>query len=171
MKANLFALTMVAVALAPKAGQAQAPKPIVTEGIVDGSVAEVWKVFSTSEGWASCLVAKAEVDLRPMGMIRTHYDKNANLGDPGTIQNQVLAFDPERMLSIRIAKPPETFPWKKAAQSTWTVIYMEPAGTGKTKVTVRMMGWTDDEESRTMHKFFVSGNQQTLDALKKHFAK
>jgi hypothetical protein len=100
--------------------------------------------------------------------MRTHYSKTGKIGDQGTIENLIICYDPERMFSLKIAKAPTTFPWKKAAQETWTVVYFEAVSPKETKVTVRMLGWTDDEESKTMRKFFEAGNKQTLDELKKH---
>jgi uncharacterized protein YndB with AHSA1/START domain len=143
--------------------------PVVHSIVVDASASEVWKAWTTSEGAASWMVAQADIDLRIGGLMRTHYDKTGKLGDAGTIENQILSFDPERMLSIRTVKTPERFPFKKAIQSMWTVIYLEPVEAHKTRVTVRSLGFAADVESQQMRAFFDRGNKITVDALAARF--
>lgn len=145
--------------------------PIVCTETVKGSVKDVWEAFTKGEKQQQWMVAKADTDLRVGGLMRTHYSKEGQLGDANSIENLILSFDPERMYSIKIKKTPSTFPWKKAAESTWTVVYFEPVSAKETKVTVKMMGWTNDEESKTMRKFFDQGNKSTLAALKSFFEK
>ena len=63
-----------------------------------------------------------------------------------------------------------TFPFPSAILKTWTIVYFEPLEATRTKVTVRMLGFADDDESRRMHAFFQGGNKATLDALVKRFS-
>src|SRR5205085_9555733 len=81
----------------------------VCEGVVEAPVAAVWDALTTKKGMESWQVAHAEVDLKVGGMFRTHYSAAGVIGDPNTIENQVIAFDPNRFYSIRIARPPEKF--------------------------------------------------------------
>lgn len=143
--------------------------PIVATAVVNAPVKEVWRAFTTTEGVTSWMVAKAEVDLRVGGHLRTSYDKSSNLNDDKTIENTILAYDPERMLTIKVAKAPAGFPFKTAVQQMWTVIYFEPVGT-KTKVTCRGLGFTADPESQSLKKFFQQGNEMTMQSLVKRFA-
>ena len=161
----MFTAAVVLAVLLPICAQAPVTDPIVAEGIVNAPVGEVWKAWTTGEGASTWMVAHAEIDLRVGGIMRTHYSKNAKLGDPGTIENVIICYDPERMLSIKTVKTPERFPFKKAIQNMWTVIYLEPSSGGKTKVTCRGLGFTADPESQQMRKFFERGNQITIDAL------
>src|ERR1043165_6794801 len=75
--------------------------PLVHEGILKAPPAEVWKVWSSGQGFKALGVAKAEVDLRVGGLIRSHYKPEGVLGDEGTIQNRIIAFEPERMIAFR----------------------------------------------------------------------
>ena len=77
----------------------------------------------------------------------------------------MLSFDPQRMYSVRIAKYPKGFPFIQAYKSVWSVIYFEPVGADKTRASIRMLGYSDDEESQKMREFFVRSNQYTLDQL------
>ena len=150
---------------------ATANQPLVHSAIVDASIAEVWKAWTTREGITSWMVQAGEIDLRVGGKMRTSYTKGSNLTGPDVIENTIISFDPMRMLSIKITHAPDRFPFKKAMQHVWTVLYFEPAQGDKTRVTCRMLGFEADEESVQMRLFFMHGNQETLDSLVKHFAK
>ena len=116
------------------------------------------------------MVAHAEVDLRVGGLMRTHYDPKGALGDPATIENTIISFDPERMLSIKVTKTPEKFPFPTAVRGMWTVIYFAPAGPGATRVRIVGLGFGGDEESKKMRAFFDRGNAYTLKKLQERFA-
>jgi len=148
---------------------ALAAEPQVTEGFINTSPAEVWRIFTTAEGYKLTGVALAEVDLKIGGLIRTHYNPQGQLGDPGTIVNEILAYEPERMLAIRIKQPPAGFPYKDAVAGTWTVIYLNPAGDNMTQVRIIGLGYTDAPQSQAMSKFFAEGNRWTLEHIGKRF--
>ena len=164
-----FAAIFATILLGCPAKQIQPSEPIVAIAVVDAPVEQVWRAFTTREGAESWMVAHADVDLRVGGKMRTHYSKDGKLGDPGTIENTIICYDPQRMISIKNTRAPESFPFKKAIQEMWTVIYFEPVESGKTKVTCRGLGFTDDPESQQMRKFFERGNQITMDALVARF--
>ena len=161
--------TTVATAVATTVASAQAAPTETTgtfnEAVVDAPPTEVWRAFTTKAGMESWMVGKAEVDFRVGGLLRTNYRKDSVIGDEGTIENAVLSFDPQRMYSIKIVKTPKGFPFATAYKSVWTVVYFEPVGVDKTKVSIRMLGYTHDDESQKMREFFVRGNQYTLDQL------
>ena len=117
------------------------------------------------------MVAKTSIDLSVGATWRTSYSKDSTLDDDAAIHQSILAYDPGRMFSFRTIKVPKGFAFPNAIAKTWTVIYLELVGERQTKVTVRMLGFTDDEESQKMRGFFERGNQQTLDGLIKRFAK
>lgn len=151
------------------ARSAQAAEPQVTEGFINTSPAEVWRIFTTAEGYKKTGAAQAEVDLKIGGTIRTHYDPKGQLGDAKTIVNEILAYEPERMLAIRIKQAPADFAWPDAIAGTWTVIYLTPAGEGMTQVRIIGLGYTDSAQSQAMRKFFSEGNQWTLDHIAKGY--
>ena len=150
--------------------RAQTDEAILTEDVVNAPVEEVWKAWTTKEGIESWMVTKADIELKVGGMWRTSYSSDSNLNDDASIHHVVLAFDPGRMLSFRTVKPPLKFPWPSAIVQTWTVVYLEPVSPAQTKVTIRMLGYRDEDELRQMRAFFETGNRMTLNALKKKFA-
>lgn len=159
--------TNAAAAAAP--ATSAAPEPAVAEGIVSAPPAEIWRVFTTGEGFTKLGPAKADVDLRIGGMIRAHYKPDGVLGDEGTVQNRILAFEPLRMLTIQIHKPPAGFPFKEAWKHAWTVMAFTDLGDGRTHVRIAMHGFGTDEESLKMREFFQQGNQWTLTRLQSSF--
>ncbi|MGH8240390.1 MAG: hypothetical protein ACREXP_25695, partial [Steroidobacteraceae bacterium] len=116
-------LHLFAVAAGWLAGTALGAGPQVTDGFVNAPVAEVWRLFTTSEGYLATGAAQADVRLAIGGEIRSHYDPQGKLGDAETIVNEILAYEPERMLTIRIKQAPASFPHRDAVAGTWTVLY------------------------------------------------
>ena len=147
-----------------------AAAPQVTEGFINAPVAEVWRLFTTPDGFKATGVAQADVDLRVGGNIRSHYDPQGRLGDPATIVNEILAFDPQRMLAMRIRQAPDSFPHRTAIEGTWTVIYFTPSGTEMTHVKIIGLGYNDTPASQALRAFFEKGNRWTLDHLAKPYA-
>jgi uncharacterized protein YndB with AHSA1/START domain len=166
---RLGALGYIAVLVALLVRVAAASEPQVTEGFIGAPVAEVWRLFTTSEGYLATGVAKAEVDLRIGGTIRSHYDPKGSLGDANTIVNEILAFEPEHMLAIRVQQAPATLPNREALKGTWTVLYFSPAGENMSHLRIVGLGYTQEPASQALRKFFAEGNRATLDRIAKPY--
>ncbi|MGE5344908.1 MAG: SRPBCC family protein [Acidithiobacillales bacterium] len=157
----------------PEATRPPAPpnlEPLVTEGVVQAPVAEVWRVFSTGEGYTRLGVARAEMDFRPGGLIRSTYDAAQPLDGDAAIQTEIIAYEPMRMIATRIHRPPKGFPFKEAWRHVWTVVSLTDLGEGRTNVRVAMMGYGPDPESQAMREFFRTGNDWVLKKLQAHYA-
>jgi uncharacterized protein YndB with AHSA1/START domain len=144
---------------------AQSDPSFVNEGDINAPIDAVWRVWSTGEGYRMVGVAIADVDLRIGGLIRSHYAATGALGDDDTIENRILAYEPKRMIALRIEKPPKSFPFKEAWRHTWTVVTLTELGPRRTHVRVASMGFGTDAESIAMQKFFEVGNASTLKTL------
>src|SRR5687768_631466 len=127
---------------------------IVTEAVVDAPVSRVWEAFTTKAGMESWMVASGDIDPRIGGRMRTSYRKGADLDGDTAIHQEILSIDPGRMLSYRTVKSPKDFPFATTIGQTWTVIYLDPMDAGRTKVTVKMLGYSSDAESQKMRAFF-----------------
>ena len=169
MKHLLFViLVSVGVCLSADPLAGASTEPIVMEATINAPIDEVWKIWTTKEGMESWMVTKTEIDLRVGGTWRTSYSKDSNLEDDTSIHHTILAYDPGRMFSFRTVKTPKNFPFASAISKTWTVVYFEPLG-ARTKVTIRMLGYSEDDESQRMRAFFEKGNKATLENLLKKF--
>ena len=162
---NAIALVLGLFALA----QAQAGDSITAEAIVDARVEEVWAAWTTPAGLRAWLAPHADIELRVGGLMRTNYSPDGSLGDSSSIENRILAFEPERMLSVQVARAPANFPFKLEVSDMWTVLYFEPLLEGKTRVRIVGLGFTASEQSQKMKAFFERGNAHTLAQLQKRF--
>ena len=170
MKRWLAILLFLPVAAAHAQAPSQEPS-FVNEGIVNAPIEDVWKVWSTSQGYRALGVALADVDLRLGGLIRSRYSPDGVLGDEQTIENEILAYEPPHMIATRIHKPPANFTFKEAWKRTWTVVTLTSLDGGRTLVRGASLGFGTDPESQAMREFFERGNDQTIKALAAHFAK
>jgi uncharacterized protein YndB with AHSA1/START domain len=143
---------------------------LVSEGVIDAPIEAVWAAFATKQGQESWNVAHAEIDLKVGGKMLTHYDPKGQIGDPNTIENIILSFEPNHMLSIQVGNPPEKFPYKNAVKKVWHVLRFEEAGPSRTRLTVTGLGYGDDEESQKLRGFFDKGNAYTIKKLQEKFA-
>lgn len=159
----------ILLAFAGLAATARASESIVAEGIVSAPVAAVWSAWATTAGLRSWLAPHADIDLRVDGLMRANYDPKGALGDAATIENRILAYEPERMLSIKVSKAPEKFPFKSRIGDMWTVLYFQPTADGKTTLRIVGMGFGPDDESQKMRQFFEQGNAFTLTQLQRRF--
>ncbi len=150
---------------------ATARQPLVHFATVNAPVKEIWDAYTTTKGIKSWMVAEGTIDLKIGGLMRSSYTPGSDLTGKDVIENKIISYDPEHMLTIQTVKFPDGFPFKNAILKVWTVLYFEPVGEKQTKVTCRMLGWDGSDESTQMRKFFMRGNQQELDELVKHFGK
>lgn len=132
---------------------------------VDAGVTEVWEAFTTNEGLASWMAPIVEIDLKIGGKITSNYNEDGELGDETTIENTILSYEPERMLSLQATGFPEGFPFREAAADTWSIFYFESISPTRTRIRVVGLGYRDDEMSRQMKSFFEVANKQSLEQL------
>jgi uncharacterized protein YndB with AHSA1/START domain len=168
MRRRIVSLLLAGLISTPS--DAQDVAPIVSEAVIDASPSQVWTVWTTSDGLRAWLAPHADIDLRIGGLMRTNYNPRATLGDGQTIENTILAFDPERMLAIRVSRFPDGFPFPNAVGNMWTVVYFEPRGERQTHVRVVALGFGADGESQRMRMFFERGNATTLEQLDRYFS-
>jgi uncharacterized protein YndB with AHSA1/START domain len=166
--AKRWARQLFAAAAGSFAAACWGAEPQVTEGFINAPVAEVWRLFTTSEGYRATGAVQAEVRLAVGGEIRSHYDPKGRLGDAETIVNEILAYEPERMLALRIKQAPASFPHRDAVAGTWSVIYFTPAG-DMTQVRIVGLGYDDSPASQAAAKFFAEGNRWTLEHMAKPY--
>jgi uncharacterized protein YndB with AHSA1/START domain len=141
----------------------------VNEGVIPAPIDEVWRVFSTSDGYKALGPSLADVDLRVGGLIRSRYRADGVLGDAETIENVILDYRAPVTMTMRISKTPASFPFKEAWKSTWTVLTLTPTDDG-THLRAASYGYGTDEESLAMRRFFEAGNQQTIETLRSYFS-
>jgi uncharacterized protein YndB with AHSA1/START domain len=169
-KAALLVLTVGLLAILSGGARAQDNTPLVHEGLVNAPVDQVWAALTTSDGLESWMAAHARIDLKIGGKMKTQYDPKGTIDDSKAIENTILSYEPMRMLSFKVTKAPEGFPFPNAIKNMWTVVYFAPEGDKATRVREVSMGFGADDESKKMREFFNRGNAVTMQHLQKHFA-
>lgn len=164
---GLVALLILA---APIPGHADEGK-LVHEGVIGGSLEEVWGAFTTEVGLESWMAPHADIVLEIGGLMRTNYDPKGTIDDPNSIHNRIICFDPMKMISYQVAKTPENFPFPNEIKKMWTIVYFESKGDKETTVRSVCLGFRNNEESKKMREFFQRGNALTIEELRKRFSK
>ena len=139
------------------------------ELVVDAPLPKVWSAISTAEGWKGWAATVAWVPQGEPDIIETSYSADARPGDPSTIRQQVLARVPEVLMVFRTVKAPARFPDFETYSKVVSVLQLEPAGEGRTRVRLTGSGYADTDAGRRLLAFFEKGNVTALEALRAHF--
>lgn len=139
------------------------------EAIVNGSLADVWNTFTTSEGLMTFMAPVVRMELKTGGVFDSNYRVGSKLGDPGTIHNQVLNYVPMEMFSIKVTLT-DQFPERpRQAGTLFAVLTFKEAGAKQVLVTISMLGWGTGEDWDQVYKFFDRGNAYTMAELARRF--
>ena len=167
IRSAVFTITL---ALLPAGSDAQTDRPLVHDGIVNAPLSQVWAAYTTKPGLESWLAAHAEIELKIGAAMRTQHDPAGPAGDASAIVNTILSYEPERMISFKVAKFPRGFPFPTAIKNMWTVVYFEAQGDKATQIGEVCLGFGPDAESRKMREFFDYNNAVALKLLQRKFA-
>ncbi|MDK9698627.1 MAG: SRPBCC domain-containing protein [bacterium] len=169
LASSLFAFTLPDSVVKNTSFQHATGKLLQHEAVIPTSVKEVWNAFTTTEGLRSFVAPVVEIDFRVGGVWEASYDPTHRIGDTTNIQNEVLSFVPERLLSIRIKRTPPGFPNPEVAAKIATVIEFHPIDANNTKVIISMCGWEAKPEFDKVYQLFAWGNGETLKNLYRRF--
>jgi uncharacterized protein YndB with AHSA1/START domain len=138
--------------------------------VVDAPPTEVWKAFTTDEGFTRWAVPVAHITLGNDGMMESSYKLSSKIGDPDNIKNLIVAYLPEKLLVIRNIHVPKGAPFDPVLIGTLrTVISFEPMDGGKTRVTEAQIGYGDGPGYASMYQHFRDGNAEELQSLAQSF--
>lgn len=174
---------LIAGLLAFAAGMSLAAAPQVEEGFVNAPTAEVWRLFASGAAFGQS-VAEADSGsappLRIGGELRSMYTRplNADQGSgtgsagmtaAGALVHEILAYEPERMLALRLKEAPATLPYRAAARDTWTVVYLNPAGEDMTQVRIVGVGYGQDARSQELREAWSDVQRELLARIAKPY--
>lgn len=138
--------------------------------VIDAPVAEVWKAFSTSEGFVKWAVPVTHIDFRVGGIMESSYSTDAKIGVSDTIKNEIVSFIPEHLLVIHNVHVPKGAPFiPELIDHIRTIFRFEDLGGGKTRVTATGIGYLPGPGYDTMFGHFRTGNAESLESLEKSF--
>lgn len=137
--------------------------------VVPAPRAEVWRAFTTSDGYRTWATPLASVDLQVDGMIETNYDAAAKLGSADNIKNQITAYVPQRLLVMRNVQAPTGFPGAAEFAKTAVVIELAEVTPQSTRVTLSGVGYGPGPVFDNLYRQFEWANAYSLAELKSRF--
>lgn len=180
MRALLAAL---ALALTPPAAAQAGPSSDIVRGeegqlflkqsiILDADLDTAWALYTTSEGASQWMAPKVEVDLMPGGSLRSQYDPNAAIGDPGTVEVSIVNYAPRSFLTLQADLSELEAEWltpevRAASDQLYNVVTFEALGPRRTRVTSWGIGYREGPGWEKMIAFFTAANEWTLGELQK----
>lgn len=133
---------------------------------INTSLESVWNAYTTKKGWENWATPVAEIDFKAGGLIQTNYDKNAEIGDEGTITLHVVNYIPQKMITLQ-AELTENFPefMKADAEDLFNVITFNELDQNRTQVISYGLGYKNNEKYKQLMKFFIQGNESSYKNL------
>ena len=131
---------------------------LIQEVSFSAPIEDVWKAYTTEEGWTAWASPRAEIDLRVGGTIRTAYE--GEIGGSNTNTLQIVNYVPRRVLTLKAdvsSNWPEIMQ-KDAAKLSNVILFDEIAG-GVTRIQSFGVGYTDAPEYDQLMSFFIKANE------------
>jgi uncharacterized protein YndB with AHSA1/START domain len=153
---------------APKQESEAKPTPIKIihkETIVSSSPQEAWKCWTTSDGMKTFFASESKIELTPGGSYELYLGPQSETGKRGSEGCKVLGYLPNEVLSFDWNAPPK-FP-EVRKERTCVVVQFEPAGEGRTKVTLDHHGFGGGPQWDEVYKYFDSARGRRARAPEK----
>lgn len=142
---------------------------ILTKSVlVDATVDEVWRAWTTLEGIKKFFAPDARVDIRPHGRYEILFNPERPEGHKGAEGCTVLSYVPQKMLSFTWGAPPE-FPKARKEIAQWVVLFFDEVGQNRTLVRFQEFGWKDDSEGEQAYDYFDQAWEVVLARLAHSF--
>lgn len=140
---------------------------LTQEIIINTSVDKIWKAYTDTVEWKKWVTPVVEMDFKINGYIKSHYDSTATIGDKGTIVTHILNYIPNKQITMQ-AELNENFPefMKGEEKNLYSIVELEKISEGQTKLTIYGIGYRNEQQWRNLLKFFIQGNEMTLNKLK-----
>ena len=161
----ILPLIVAAAAIAQNKPLATSARSVRVEGTVNAPVAEVWRVFTTSDGAEEFFAQKANIHLGIGGPYEIQFDpKDERSGTKGL---KILSYAPEEMISFQWNAPPQMPEVRNGGM--WVVVQIRPEGTNRTQVTVTHLGWKEGPEWDQAYVHFQQGWGELMQRLQQRF--
>lgn len=144
-----------------------APAPVMVDRVVPASPAEVYRAWTTPEGFREALGLPLRIELRPGGKYEIEFVPDAPEGQRGSEGCSVLSFLPERLVSFTWNAPPQFGALRD--ERTFVVVTMNAVGPSATKVSLAHQGFGDGERWAAVREYFAKAWPAVLDAMGKAF--
>ncbi len=147
---------------------AQAGEPAIALSVtVKAPVSAVWKAWTTADGLSSFFAPEAEVDPRPDGAFHIFMDPYGKPGMKGADTMQILAIEPEQLLSFTWNAPPHLA--QARAQRTVVILRFAPGADKQTELSLTHLGWGSTGEWPKARAYFEKAWPNVLKNLQTRF--
>ena len=139
------------------------------EIVINTSLEKVWDAYTTPEGWKCWVTPIVEMDFKINGIIKSHYDSTATIGDKGTIVNHILNYIPYKQITMQ-AELNENFPTFMIGEekNLYSIVVFDKMSDKQTKLTIYGIGYKNEQQWVDLLKFFIQGNEMSLNTLKNY---
>lgn len=141
-------------------------RAIVVEREVDAPVADVWRIWTTNEGFHEAYGKETDIQLRVGGPFEIYWDAANRIGSNGC---HVLSFSPHRHLAFSWNAPP-SIPTIRERRTIVTVTF-EPLGKNRTKMRIVNDGYGKGADWDEAFAYFEAAWPSVADRIAMHFEK
>lgn len=138
---------------------------LIQEVSFEAPIEDVWKAYTTAEGWTAWASPKAAIDLRVGGTILTAYQ--GEIGGSNTNTLHIVNYVPKRLLTLR-AELSRNWPeiMQEDAERLSNVILFDEIADGVTRIQSYGIGYTDAPEYDQLMGFFIKANEGLYENLR-----
>lgn len=138
--------------------------------VVNASLDDVWKAFTTDDGFKRWAVPVTHITLGNDGMMESSYEITSKIGDPDNIKNRIIAYLPQKLIVLQNAHVPKGAPFDPVLiASIRTIITFEPVDATHTRVIEAQVGYGEGAGYDDMYTHFRAGNAYALHTLAQSF--
>lgn len=134
--------------------------------ILNSTPEELFQRWTTSDGLKTFFGADNKVELKLHGAYEIYFLMDAPDGGRGSEKCQILSFIPNEMLSFTWNAPPQLAA-RNSDIFTYVVINFDEITEEKTMLTLRHLGWPDDERFPPVFDYFDQAWGYVLNNLEK----
>ena len=120
---------------------------------VEASANSAWRSWTTLRGVRRFFAPDARLEMKPGGPYEILFDLDAPPGSQGSEGCKVLSFIPNRMLSFTWNAPPQFLRSRKQL-AQWVVIFLDSAGSKRTRVSLMELGFKEGKEGEEVYGYF-----------------
>src|SRR5512141_1558635 len=127
----------------------------------------VWHAWTTVDGVKTFFAEDAKIELTPGGPYEIYFGLNEPPGSRGGETNQVIAYEPDRMLLFSWNAPPKFGPLR--SEHTYVMIRLDDAAGGGTRVRLTHFGWRETPEWNAVYDYFDRAWSFVMESFRKTY--